>query len=46
MDHRENQFIKQEERLALKDRSLTTDQERSWFEPTISGALLNKMISS
>jgi len=27
--------IRREERLALKDRSLTADKDRSWFEPTI-----------
>jgi len=27
--------IRREERLALKDRSLTADKERSWFESTI-----------
>ena len=27
--------IRREERIALKDRSLTSDNERSWFEPTI-----------
>jgi len=27
--------IKWEEHLALNNRSLTADKERSWFEPTI-----------
>ena len=27
--------IRREERLALKDRFLTANKERSWFEPTI-----------
>ena len=28
--------IRQEERLTPKERSLTADKERSWFEPIIS----------
>jgi len=37
--------IRQEERLALKDRSLTTDKELAWFEPTIINVVYVKLSS-
>jgi len=36
--------IRWEERLALKDRCLTADKERSWFKPTIRVHLIYAVI--
>jgi len=35
-NHMLSYIIRREEQLGLKDHFLTTDKERSWFEPTIS----------